>query len=113
MPLWLALTRPNAPAPPTTIGRKNWITATPALPPAALSPRAVPFALVGKKKLMLAIEEAKLPPPNPAVAAIAMNTQYGVSGRWTTKAKSSVGITSSAALTIVQLRPPNFGPANV
>src|SRR5690242_1636702 len=62
---------------------------------------------------MLAIEEAKLPPPTPAVAAISMNTQNGVSGRRTKKANSSVGIVSSSALTIVQLRPPNFGTANV
>jgi hypothetical protein len=29
---------------------------------------------------MLAIEEAKLPPPRPAVAAIRQNAQYGVAG---------------------------------
>src|SRR3954452_12123524 len=95
------------------IGRKNWITATPALPPAAFRPSAVPFLLVGKKKLMLAIEEAKLPPPKPAVAAIATNTQNGVSGRCTKYANNSVGMTSSPALTTVQLRPPTFGTAKV
>jgi hypothetical protein len=29
---------------------------------------------------MFAIEEAKLPPPNPAVMPAAMNIQYGVPG---------------------------------
>ena len=62
---------------------------------------------------MLAIELAKLPPPRPAVAAIRQNTQYGVSGCCTAHAKSSVGTSSSEALTTVQLRPPNFGTANV
>ena len=62
---------------------------------------------------MFAIEEAKLPPPTPAVAAISTNTQYGVSGRCTAQANSSVGTSSSSALTTVQLRPPNLGTANV
>ena len=62
---------------------------------------------------MLAIDEAKLPPPKPAVAAMRMNTQYGVSGRCTKYANSSVGMSSSKALITVQLRPPNFGTANV
>src|SRR6478609_9389895 len=62
---------------------------------------------------MFAIELAKLPPPKPAVAAIRQKTQNGVSGRCTKKAKSSVGTSSSAALIMVQLRPPNLGTANV
>ena len=62
---------------------------------------------------MLAIDEAKLPPPKPAVAAMSMKTQKGVPGCCTQTANSTVGITSSSALTTVQLRPPNFGTANV
>src|SRR5436309_900089 len=62
---------------------------------------------------MLAIEEAKLPPPRPAVAAISTNTQNGVCGRCTKNAKSRVGMSSRAALVAVQLRPPNFGTAKV
>src|SRR6478735_11629886 len=62
---------------------------------------------------MFAIELAKLPPPKPAVAAITQKTQYGVPGSCTATAKSSVGTSSSAALIIVQLRPPNLGTANV
>ena len=62
---------------------------------------------------MFAIELAKLPPPRPAVAAIRQKTQNGVPGCWTAYANPSVGISRSAALAIVQLRPPNFGTANV
>src|SRR6478736_8305613 len=62
---------------------------------------------------MFAIELAKLPPPKPAVAAIRQKAQYGVSGFCTATAKSSVGMSSRAALIIVQLRPPNLGTANV
>ena len=57
--------------------------------------------------------EAKLPPPSPAVAATTSISQNGVSGRVTKKASAVVGMKSSSALTIVQLRPPNFGTANV
>ena len=62
---------------------------------------------------MLAIDEEKLPPPKPAVAAHASRTQNWVS--WlcsasqplgTTIASSSVGISSSAALIVVHARPP-------
>src|SRR5215204_3808621 len=62
---------------------------------------------------MLAIDEAKLPPPTPAVAAMMMKTQYGVSGRCTTTVNRIVGRTSIRALNTAQLRPPNFGTANV
>ena len=41
----------------------------PRLPPAALSPSALPFSASGKKKEMFVIDEAKLPPPRPARAA--------------------------------------------
>ncbi len=69
---------------------------------------------------MLAIEEEKLPPPTPAVAAHASRTQNWVS--WpcpashplgTTVASSRVGIKSSEALVAVHARPPNLGTANV
>jgi len=62
---------------------------------------------------MLAIEEAKLPPPKPAVAAMTQKTQYGVPGCCTTWANSRVGTSRSAALTIVQFRPPKRGTAKV
>ena len=57
--------------------------------------------------------DAKLPPPSPAVAATSPMSQNGVVGRVTSSASSVVGMSSSAALTIVQLRPPNLGTANV
>ncbi len=57
--------------------------------------------------------EAKLPPPRPAVAATNSISQNGVSG-WVTKyASAIVGMNSTAALKIVQLRPPNVVTANV
>ena len=62
---------------------------------------------------MFAIDEAKLPPPTPAVAAIRQNAQYGVAGSLHGVRDSSVGTSSSSALTTVQLRPPNLGTANV
>jgi hypothetical protein len=57
----------------------------------------------------LAMLDAKLPPPRPAVAATTDISQNGVSGRWTSAISDSVGISSSSALAMVQLRPPNFG----
>ena len=69
---------------------------------------------------MLAIDDEKLPPPRPAVAAQSSSTQSCVS--WlcsssqplgTTMASSSVGMNSSAALIVVHARPPKRGTANV
>ena len=69
---------------------------------------------------MLAIEEEKLPPPTPAVAAHANSTQNWVSWLWsashplgTTIATSSAGMSSRPALNAVHARPPNRGTANV
>ena len=48
-----------------------------------------------------------MPPPSPAVAATSSISQNGVSG-WPTKyASDSVGMNSTVALKMVQLRPPN------
>ena len=49
-----------------TIGTTNCTTLTPRLPRPALSASALPFSARGKKKEMLAIDEAKLPPPKSA-----------------------------------------------
>ncbi len=62
---------------------------------------------------MLAIDEAKLPPPKPAVAATASSTANGMSGWPTTQASNRQGISKSAAEMVVQLRPPNTGTAKV
>ena len=90
----------------------SWITGTPMLPPPAFNPSAQPLYRSGKKALMLVIDDAKLPPPSPAKHATTMKVVYDVPGCMTIAARI-VGMSSSAALTIVQLRPPNFATANV
>ncbi len=59
---------PNTPAVMTS-GTRNCMTETPRLPSPAFSASALPFSARGKKKLILAIEEAKLPPPKPHSSA--------------------------------------------
>lgn len=61
---------------------------------------------------MFVIEEAKLPPPTPVSAATTRSVVYDTPG-FMTKAAATVGTSSSSALTIVQLRPPNFATAKV
>ena len=48
-------------------------TGTPRLPPPALRPSAQPLLRSGKKVLMFAMDEAKLPPPTPATAAMTIS----------------------------------------
>ena len=62
---------------------------------------------------MLAIDEAKLPPPKPAVPATNSSTQNGMLGSLTTQANPRHGISSRSAEITVQLRPPKTGTANV
>src|SRR5438552_3696917 len=69
---------------------------------------------------MFAIDDEKLPPPNPAVAAHASSSQNCAPALWcssqplgTTTASSTVGISSKAALMAVHLLPPNLGTAKV
>ncbi|CAM3861391.1 hypothetical protein NORO109296_11200 [Nocardiopsis rhodophaea] len=83
------------------------------LPPPALSPSAHPFSRSGKKKLMLAMEEEKFPPPRPAVAASTTNSQKGVSGRCIRTTARPVGTSRALTEISVQLRPPNSGTASV
>ncbi|MGY4471486.1 hypothetical protein ACVWWK_007195 [Bradyrhizobium sp. LB9.1b] len=66
------------------IGVNSCTLETPILPPAAFRPSAHPFIRSGKKKEMLVMLDAKLPPPRPAVEAISSISQNGVSG-WLTK----------------------------
>ena len=61
---------------------------------------------------MLVMEEAKLPPPTPVSKATTMKVVYEVPGSITTQA-ATVGTSSSAALTIVQFRPPKRATAKV
>ena len=62
---------------------------------------------------MFAIEEAKLPPPTPAIAASTISVVYDTPGSQQRARRRRVGISSSSALTIVQLRPPNRATAKV
>ena len=66
--------QPNTPAVMTS-GTTNCTTLTPRLPSPALSASALPFSALGKKKEMLDIEEAKLPPPKPHSSASARKSQ--------------------------------------
>src|SRR5574343_1094071 len=59
-------------------GTKICMVVTPKLPNPALRPSAKPCCFLGKKKLMLDMEAAKLPPPIPDNRAINWNTQNGV-----------------------------------
>ncbi|OIQ66352.1 hypothetical protein GALL_520790 [mine drainage metagenome] len=52
-------------------GTTSCIADTPRLPSPALMPRAKPLRACGKKKLMLAMLDAKLPPPKPLSSASA------------------------------------------
>src|SRR3954451_21134464 len=56
---------------------------------------------------MFAIDDAKFPPPSPAVVAASTNIQYGVAGFSTHAVMSASGTSSSADETVVQFRPPN------
>jgi len=62
---------PKMPKMPSEItsGLRNWTTDTPRLPRPAFTPSAEPLRSLGKKKLMLAMLELKLPPPRPHKSA--------------------------------------------
>ena len=61
---------------------------------------------------MLVIDDAKLPPPTPASAAVIIKVSKEMPGL-SRNAAVIVGISRSSALTMVQLRPPNFATAKV
>src|SRR4051794_8654206 len=61
---------------------------------------------------MLAIDEAKLPPPTPASAATTSNVLSETPG-FSTTAAAIVGTSNSRALNTVQFRPPNRATAKV
>src|SRR5687767_3160755 len=62
---------------------------------------------------MFVIDDAKFPPPKPASAATKSITPKDVPGLLTAQVRPTHGMTRSRAETTVQLRPPNFGTANV
>ena len=82
--------------------------ATPALPAPALMPSARPFSRSGKKKLMLVVEEAKLPPPMPLTAAQSRNAHSGAPGSPMRTSASTAGTTMASADRAVQVRPPSL-----
>src|SRR3546814_16127603 len=63
-----------------TSGVRNWTEDTPRLPSPALRPRADPLRSLGKKKLMLDMDDEKLPPPSPHRRASTNMVVYGVAG---------------------------------
>ena len=66
----------------------------------------------GKKKLMLAMLELKLPPPRPQNAASTSITQYGVSGFCTARPMPIAGISNDRVESTVKRRPPTMGTMN-
>src|SRR3546814_20222132 len=63
-----------------TSGVRNWTEDTPRLPSPALRPRADPLRSLGKTKLMLDMDDEKLPPPRPHRRASTNMVVYGVAG---------------------------------
>jgi hypothetical protein len=89
----------------------GWMTGTPRLPPPAFEPSAHPLRDSGKKVLILVMDEAKLPPSAPATAAVTRKVVKDIPSCMMIAAKM-VGISWSAALMIVQFRPPKRATAN-
>lgn len=96
-----------------TIGVSNWTTETPRLPRPPLMPVALPFFTLGKKKPILASEEAKFAPPIPQRAAMATITPYGVVGSWTAMPSQISGTISTTVDRAVKRRWPTIGPRKV
>src|SRR5574337_1295699 len=105
---------PNQPKMPTEItsGTMNCTAETPRLPSPAFRPSAEPLRSFGKKKLMLAMLELKLPPPKPHSAASTSNTQNGVFTFCSAKPMPIAGISSDSVDSTVQRRPPTMGTMN-
>jgi hypothetical protein len=91
-----------------TSGTMNCTAETPRLPSPAFSPSAEPLHSFGKKKLMFAMLELKLPPPRPHRTASASMTQFGVVGFWTARPMLTHGISSESVEITVQRWPPTI-----
>ena len=110
--VWLPPPRaPNRPK-VMTKGSSTCITLTPTLPRPALSPSDVPCTLLGKKKLMFDIEEAKAPPPTPDRAASMAKVIQVVSAFCSAMPTPSDGAISSSDVTKITLRPPEIAIMN-
>src|SRR5689334_18781053 len=96
----------------TTSGARNCTLDTPRLPKPALTPRAEPLRSFGKKKLMFAIDELKLPPPKPHRSASVNIVAKLVAGSCTDQAMPRAGIRSDAVEIAVKRRPPTIGTMN-
>ena len=105
---------PNQPNTPAVIanGTTNCTTLTPRFPSPAFSASALPFSAFGKKKEMLDIEEAKLPPPKPQSSASTRKIQYGVAGFCTAYPIPTAGSISDQVASVVHNRPPKIGTTN-
>ncbi|MEW8547887.1 MAG: hypothetical protein AB2693_30645 [Candidatus Thiodiazotropha sp.] len=79
---------------------------TPAFPRPAFKPSARPCIRFGKKKLMLDMEEAKLPPPKPDRNASTWNTHSGVFGSCSANPVPAAGSINSAVVKKMVFRPP-------
>ncbi|MOA10284.1 hypothetical protein D3C78_1301680 [compost metagenome] len=90
-------------------GATNCITLTPRLPRPPFRPSAPPCLAFGKKKLILAMLEAKLAPAKPHSKEIITNTLYGVLASCTANPSHRQGTSSRQVLIAVQRRPPNIG----
>ena len=101
---------PSAPNTPMVItaGISSCEVVTPKLPRPALRPSAVPCRRLGKKVEMLAIEQAKLPPPMPDSSAMSWNTHSGVSRLCSAMPVPTAGTISSAVVSHTVLRPPQM-----
>lgn len=88
------------------------MTLTPRFPNPPLSPNAPPWRAFGKKKLMLAMLEAKLAPAKPHSREMMTNTLYGVLLSCTANPSHKHGTSRKQVLMAVQRRPPNSGITN-
>ena len=75
-------------------------------------PSAPPCFCFGKKKLMLAILEAKFAPAKPHSREIITKTLKGVAVSCTAKPNQTQGTIMIPVLNAVQRRPPNSGTIN-
>lgn len=96
----------------TTRGATSCITLTPMFPRPPLMPSAPPCFCFGKKKLMLAILEAKFAPAKPQSREIITKTLKGVEVSCTAKPNQTQGTIMIPVLNAVQRRPPNSGTIN-
>ena len=99
---------PMAPNRPKVIARGTRICmlVTPKLPSPAFKPNANPCCFLGKKKLILDMDEAKLPPPKPDNSASTWNFHSGVFISCKAMPAPTAGNINNAVVKKMVLRPP-------